>query len=199
MHQDWHLLPLAPGPPLTGRAGGILTSMTKEQRKAYLEGHRKNPLTTTSTGGRILSASQLPWFMLLPPRGFGVLTTTGRKTGKRRRKCVRAIRNGDDVYLVSLKGSTAGWLLNLKANPRVKLRIRDGNFEGIGREITDPTEREQAKKVYAGTVNRFDRLEYRMHRPDSPSDDRIQEMHEKWFTNGTPVVIELSSAVRRRL
>jgi hypothetical protein len=73
------------------------------------------------------------------------------------------------------------------------LRIRDGRFEGVAREITDPTEWQQAKKVYAGTVNPFDRMEYRMHRPDRPTVDRIQEMHEKWFTDGTPVVIELSS------
>ena len=53
---------------------------SSEERQRYLEGHRKNPLTTTDTGGRILSASQVPWFTLLPPDGFGVLTTTGRKT-----------------------------------------------------------------------------------------------------------------------
>jgi deazaflavin-dependent oxidoreductase (nitroreductase family) len=166
--------------------------VTREQREKYLEGHRKNPLTTSVTGGRILSASQLPWFTLRPPKGFGVLTTTGRRTGRKRRKCVRAIRNGDRVYLVSLGGSGAAWLLNLKANPRVSLRIRDGRFEGVAREITDPTEWQHATKVYAGTVNPFDRMEYRMHRPDRPTPERIQEMHDKWFSDGTPVVIELS-------
>jgi F420H(2)-dependent quinone reductase len=95
--------------------------------------------------------------------------------------------------LVSLGGSSAAWLLNLKANPQVRLRIRDGRFEGVAREITDPTERHQATKVYGETVNPFDRMEYRMHRPDRPTADRIQEMHEKWFTDGTPVVVELSS------
>jgi len=28
-------------------------------------------------GDRALSAPQLPWFTVLPPRGFGVITTTG--------------------------------------------------------------------------------------------------------------------------
>jgi hypothetical protein len=51
----------------------------EEQRRAYIRGEWGNPLTTYPTGGRILSAAQLPWFMLLPPRGFGVLTTTGRE------------------------------------------------------------------------------------------------------------------------
>lgn len=167
--------------------------MTREQREKYLEGHRKNPLTTSATGGRILSASQLPWFALLPPRGFGVLTTTGRKTGKKRHKCVRAIRDDDSVYLVALAGASTAWFLNLKAHPRVKLRIRDGRFEGVAREIIDPAEREQAKKIYAGTVNRFDGMEYRMHRSDRPSADKIQQLHEKWFIYGTPVVIKLPS------
>lgn len=163
----------------------------EEQRRAYLEGHRKNPLTTTHVGGRILSGSQLPWFTLLPPRGFGVLTTTGRKTGKKRRKCVRAMRDGDKVYLVALRGSTAGWFRNLKAKPEVKLRIRGGFFRGRAREITDEAEFEHARDVYCATMNPLDRMEYRMHRSDSPSADKIRTMHYKWFTNGSPVVIEL--------
>ncbi|MDQ3958520.1 MAG: nitroreductase family deazaflavin-dependent oxidoreductase [Actinomycetota bacterium] len=172
--------------------------MTEEQRKAYLEGHRRNPLTTTPVGARILSASQLPWFTLIPPAGFGVLTTTGRKSGAPRRKCVRAIRSGDCAYLVALVGSTAAWLLNLKANPRVRLRIRGGTFDGTAREITDPAERAEAKEVYAGAVNPFDRLEYLMHRPGRPTPERIRELHAKWFTDGTPVVVDLSGATRRR-
>src|ERR687895_1476960 len=72
----------------------------EEQRDAYLKGEWGNPLTTKLAGGRILSALQLPYFMLLPARGYGVLTTTGRRTGKKRRKCIRAIRDGDKVYLV---------------------------------------------------------------------------------------------------
>ena len=163
------------------------------QRRAYLEGHRRNPLTTTDTGGRILSASQLPWFLLLPPRGFGVLTTTGRKTGKARRKCVRAIRDGDVVYLVSLKGRSGAWFRNLEANPEVKLRISGGFFRGRAREITDPAELERASSVYASHVNRLDWIEYRMHRADSPTEAKIRGMHAKWFNDGTPVIIELST------
>src|SRR5687767_14414739 len=110
-------------------------SPSNEQRRRYLEGHRRNPLTTTDTGGRILSAAQLPWFTLLPPHGFGVLTTIGRKTGKRRRKCVRAIRDGQRVYVVSLKGASGAWFRNLERNPAVTLRIRGGFFQGRAREI----------------------------------------------------------------
>ena len=163
------------------------------QRQRYLEGHRRNPLTTTNKGGRILSGAQLPWFTLVPPHGFGVLTTTGRKTGKRRRKCVRAIRDGQRVYVVSLKGAFGAWFRNLQQNPEVALRIRGGFFRGRAREIVDSAELDEARRVYVAPVNSLDWIEYRMHRSDSPTEEKIRAMHEKWFNDGTPVVIELSA------
>jgi hypothetical protein len=63
----------------------------------YVPERARNPLVSSPIGGRLLSAVQLPWFMIFPPLGFGVLTTTGRKTGKTRRKCIRAIRREDKV------------------------------------------------------------------------------------------------------
>lgn len=162
-----------------------------EQREAYLRGEWGNPLTTKPTGGRILSALQLPFFMLLPPRGFGILTTTGRKSGKKRRKCVRAIRDGNEVYLVSLRGRYGAWFRNLQTEPRVRLRIRGGTFEGVAREITEPEEYEAGKAVYCGTVNPFDRLEYRAHRRGRPTPERIRDLHTHWFTVCVPVVIDL--------
>lgn len=102
-----------------------------EQRRAYLTGEWGNPLTTIPVGGRILSAMQLPWFTLMPPRGYGVLTTNGRKTGKKRRKCVRVIRTDDRVYLVSLRGPYGAWMRNIHAHPRVSLRVQGGTLEGL--------------------------------------------------------------------
>lgn len=165
----------------------------EEQRRAYLSEEWRNPLTTTPAGGRILSALQLPWFTLLPPRGFGVLTTTGRRTGKKRRKCVRVIRSRDRAFLVSLAGPYGAWFRNLRAHPQVRLRIRGGTFDGLAREIGDPGEHEEAKGIYCGTLNPLDRMEYRMHRRGRPTPGRIRALHERWFRVGTPVVIELSA------
>jgi deazaflavin-dependent oxidoreductase (nitroreductase family) len=173
----------------------------EEQRRAYVEGEWGNPLTTIPLGGRILSAMQLPWFTLWPPRGFGVLTTIGRRTGKRRRTCVRAIRSGDRAYLVSLRGPFGGWMRNIEADAVVTLRIREGRFGGRARSVTDPAELERARQTYCGTVNRFDRMEHRMHRRGRPTPDRIRALHEHWFNVGTPVSIDLSglgSADERR-
>ncbi|MDP9067881.1 MAG: nitroreductase family deazaflavin-dependent oxidoreductase [Actinomycetota bacterium] len=165
----------------------------EEQRKAYLEGEWGNPLTTTKrTGPRILNALQQPFFMLLPPRGYAVLTTTGRKTGKRRRKCVRAIRDGDKVYLVSLPGRYSSWFRNIQGQPQVNLRMRGGTFQGTAREIRDRDEYETARAIYCGTLTVFDRLSYLNHRTGLPTSERIRGMLERWFTVCTPLVVELS-------
>lgn len=163
----------------------------EKQRNAYLEGEWGNPFTTKPTGGRILSALQLPLFILLPPRGYGVLTTTGRKTGKRRRKCV-PIRDGEKVYLVSLPGRYSSWFRNIQAQPQVKVRMRGGTFEGVAREITDPEEYEAGKAIYCASLNLFDRPMYRNHRRGRPTPERIRALLERWFTVCTPLVIELS-------
>ena len=167
-------------------------SPREQQRRAYLEGEWGNPLTTKRTGGRILNALQLPFFMLRPPRGYAVLMTTGRKTGKRRRKCVRAIRDGDKVYLVSLPGRYSAWFRNIQAQPQVKLRMRGGTFDGVAREITEPEEREHARRIYCETITLFDRLSYLNHRTGRPTAERIRQMFDRWLTVCTPLVVELS-------
>jgi deazaflavin-dependent oxidoreductase (nitroreductase family) len=131
----------------------------------------------------------LPHFTVLPPAGFGVLTTTGRKTGKTRRKCVRAIRRGDRVYLVSIRSSA--WLQNVRANPEVRVRIRGGTAAGVAREPRDPAELHEAAQVYCETVNPFDYLECRMWRRGRPTAAKIKELHRAWVEHGTPLVIDL--------
>ncbi len=66
--------------------------------------HNRSKLTTSRSGGKRLSAMQLPWFSALPPRGFGVLTTKGRKTGQPRRTCVRVVRDRRTAFLVAIAG-----------------------------------------------------------------------------------------------
>jgi deazaflavin-dependent oxidoreductase (nitroreductase family) len=159
----------------------------------HVEERKRNPFTRSLQGARVLSAMQLPWFMLLPPRGFGVLTTVGRKTGRKRRRCVRAIRSGDAVYLVSIGGGRAAWLKNIRANPRVRLRVRGGTFDGVARELRDDAEKETARAVYCETLNPLDYAECRLHRGGRPTRARIEELHRKWFETGTPLVVELAA------
>jgi deazaflavin-dependent oxidoreductase (nitroreductase family) len=154
---------------------------------------RPNFFVRSPSGGRALSTIQLPFFMALPPRGFGVLMTIGRRTGKDRRNCVRAIRRGDRVYVAAIGGAEAGWVKNIRANPRVGLRIRGGRFAGVAREPEDGAEREEARAAYCGTVNPFDYAECRLHRKGRPTRAKIEELHRAWFEGGTPLVIELAA------
>lgn len=147
-------------------------------------------------GGRVLSAMQLPWFRLMPPKGFGVLTTTGRRTGRTRRKCVRAIRRGENVYIVSIGGPRAAWMKNIRANPDVTVRIRGGTFRGRARELEDPAEVELAVTAYCGTVNSFDYAECAMWRTGRPTRTKIEDLHRGWFREGTPLVVELDVPTR---
>jgi deazaflavin-dependent oxidoreductase (nitroreductase family) len=153
----------------------------------------------TINGGRILSALQLSWLSLLPPRNYGVLTTTGRKTGKRRRKCIRAIRRADSVYIVSIGGPDILWLKNLDANPNVTLRIRDGTFAGRARKLTDPLETEQAREAYCEPVDYFDYMACMNWRKGRPTRSRIRDLTRGWFDEGVPLVVELEAGARREV
>jgi len=48
-----------------------------------------------------------PWRILPAPNGLAVVTTTGRKSGKRRVRAMRAVRDGDRAYAVSILGERA--------------------------------------------------------------------------------------------
>ncbi|HME05000.1 MAG TPA: nitroreductase family deazaflavin-dependent oxidoreductase [Solirubrobacteraceae bacterium] len=157
-------------------------------------------LLRSATDGRVLSALMLPFFAVRPPSGYGVITTTGRKTGKTRRKCIRVIRAGDKAYIVQLRppelaiahpSATAGWLWNIRANPNVRLRIRGGTFAGVARELTESAELEQARTALCQTVNLFDYGECDFHLRGLPTRAKIKELHRYWFDTGIPLVVEL--------
>lgn len=173
---------------------------TTRDRPAPRERER-NPFTKSSGGGRVLSAMMLPFFLAMPPHGFGVLTTKGRRTGKTRRKCVRVVRDGDKAYLVMLgpallgrtaPESTAGWLWNIRADPNVRLRIRGGTFAGMAHEIEDQAERQRAKEVYCSAVHRFDYVECDFHTGWRPTRDKVERMHRHWFDTGVPLAVDLA-------
>ena len=136
----------------------------------------------------------LPAFSVVPPTGFGVLTTTGRRTGKTRRKCIRAIRTGNRAYIVSIPGAHAAWLRNIRANPHVRLRIRGGTFPAVARELVETTETPEAMAAYCETVNPGDYLTCAMHRRGVPTRSKIQELHRTWFDEGIPLVLELAKS-----
>jgi deazaflavin-dependent oxidoreductase (nitroreductase family) len=160
---------------------------------------KRNVFIQSASGGRLLSALMLPLFTVRPPRGFGVLTTTGRRSGKARPKCIHAVRSGDSAYIVMIRPAkelvemnwVSAWVLNIRADPNVQLRLPEGTFQGVARELSDPAEIREAADVYCAATNLFDYTECVFHRGGRPTRAKIEELHRSWFEHGIPLVVEL--------
>ncbi|MGY0498943.1 nitroreductase/quinone reductase family protein [Nocardia sp. FBN12] len=174
-----------------------------EARRAAAEAEisKHGRLVRGPRDGKLLSAGMLPFFRLRAPRGYGILTTTGRKTGLPRPKCVRIFRDADRAYLVQLMpphvtvqqpDAVNAWLLNVRADPHVTVRLTDGTFSGTAREITDPAELATARALLCDTVVLVDFGECTLHLRGIPSRTKIRELHEYWFDTGRAVAIDLA-------
>ena len=175
------------------RAANVRAAATEHAPK-----HRR--LIRSPKHGQLLSAAMLPFILAWPPKAFGVITTTGRKTGRARRKCVRVIRDGSKAYLVQLRpperamsrpSAVAAWVWNLRANPNVTLRIRGGTVAGVARELEDPAELAEARRVLRETVTLFDYAECGLHLRGLPTSAKIKDLHHYWFETGIPLVVDL--------
>jgi deazaflavin-dependent oxidoreductase (nitroreductase family) len=83
------------------------------------------------------------------PPGYALLETIGRKTGKARRTPVGNARVGDRLWIVAEHGMKAGYVRNIKENPQVRVKLREG-FRGRWHTATahllwddDPRERQR--------------------------------------------------------
>ena len=65
-----------------------------------------------------------------PPPGDAPLETTGRRTGLPRHTPVCDGMDGDRFWLVAQRGWRADWVKNIRANPRVRVKVRTGS--GVG-------------------------------------------------------------------
>lgn len=177
------------------RADAIREAAAAEQPK-----HRR--LITSPRHGQILSALMLPDYQLGTPSGHAVLTTTGRKSGKARRKVVRAIRRNDRVYMVQLRPPkpametplmVAAWVLNIRADPHVRLKLGRRTYAAVMREIDAPAELARAREIFCEPVHLVDYGESLLHLKGMPSRRKIRDLHRYWFDTGVPLVAELQS------
>lgn len=67
-----------------------------------------------------------------------LLTTTGRKSGKRRVTPLQYEWKEGRVYIGAARGQEADWFRNVLANPRVEVRVAAQRFPGLAEAITDP-------------------------------------------------------------
>lgn len=62
------------------------------------------------------------WLGLVP--GHMIIETRGHRTGRTRRTVVGTHRDGDQFWVVAEQGRYAGWVRNLVAQPRLRIRHR---------------------------------------------------------------------------
>ncbi|WP_237737168.1 nitroreductase/quinone reductase family protein [Rhodococcus sp. 21391] len=179
---------------VTVRAEAIRTAAISAAPK-----HRR--LLQSASGGPHPQRNHAPGLRYLHTPWARVLTTTGRKTGQQRRNYVRAIRRHDKVYVVMLRPpalaierplAVSSWVWNMRGNPNIRLRLRRRTCAGVAREISDPTELQQAPEAICETVHLIDYGECRLHLRGRPSRTKIKDLHRYWFDTGIPLVIELA-------
>lgn len=77
------------------------------------------------------------------------LTTRGRVTGEPHEIEIWFAARGATAYLLSGQGAEADWVRNLRAEPRVRLRIGDETREASARFVEDAAEDRRARELLA--------------------------------------------------
>jgi deazaflavin-dependent oxidoreductase (nitroreductase family) len=152
-----------------------------------------NPFARSATFHKLGHATNTVAFRLLPtPRGIAVVTTTGRKTGKRRPRAMRAVRDGDRLYAVAILGANAAWVANIRANPAVRVKLGTRWHDGTGRVVSDPREREQARRAYCAITGWYDYADFANFTWSLPTRARVLAGYDRWFDEGTLVAFDLA-------
>jgi deazaflavin-dependent oxidoreductase (nitroreductase family) len=66
-----------------------------------------------------------------------LLTTTGRRSGKKRVTPLQYELIGSDYYLGAARGTKADWVRNIQACPEVEIRVGARHFHGFAEVVTD--------------------------------------------------------------
>ncbi|MDT5071985.1 MAG: hypothetical protein QOH82_1305 [Mycobacterium sp.] len=111
------------------RNSAVLAKALKYFSRAHIAVYRR-------TNGKL--GAKLLWFPA------ALLTTTGRKSGEPRTTATLCLRDGEKVILPASFGGRDGsplWYLNLKANPAVRVQVRDQHLAMTARDATEEERR----------------------------------------------------------
>ena len=154
-----------------------------------------NPFAGSRGYARLSNVFMRPLFNLFPvPKGFVLLTVTGRRSGRRRQRPVRAVQRDDTLYTVALLGERSDWLRNVRKEPRVGVKVGSRWNSGIAREISDLVEREAALALYVREVFPADYTDYAAYHWGWPTRRKIEQAHRRWAAEGVMVAIDLEVA-----
>ena len=107
------------------------------RRQARIGGPMANPFASAPWFHKLGHATNTMFWRALPtPTGLGVLTTTGRRTGKQRVRALRVIRDGNRLYGVAMLGPKCAWLHNIRAHPDVRIKLGSKTHNATARELT---------------------------------------------------------------
>jgi deazaflavin-dependent oxidoreductase (nitroreductase family) len=150
-----------------------------------------NPFAMSKTFHKIGHVTNTQTWKVMPtPGGLALLTTTGRKTGKRRQRAIRAVRDGDRVYAVALLGAKCSWLHNIRSVPEVRIKLGGRTYDAVAR-VLGPDERAGAEDAYRPIAGWYDYADYANFVWSFPTRNKLLRVHDEWFRTGTPVVFEL--------
>jgi deazaflavin-dependent oxidoreductase (nitroreductase family) len=151
-----------------------------------------NPFSESKTFHKIGHVTNTTPLRLLPtPRGYAIITTTGRRSGKQRMRAMRAVRDGRQVYGVALLGNRTAWLANIQANPNVTIRLGTKTVAATARRVTDPDERARAANAYRPIAGWYDWFDYANFVWSIPTRTKLLAAHDRWFESGAVVAFDL--------
>jgi deazaflavin-dependent oxidoreductase (nitroreductase family) len=93
-----------------------------------------------------------PWmrWMLergIAPKSHALLETTGRKSGQPRRTPVGNGLRGDHFWIVTEHGDKSAYVRNIKANPRVRVKVGRRWYEGTAHLLPDDDPKERMRML----------------------------------------------------
>jgi deazaflavin-dependent oxidoreductase (nitroreductase family) len=66
-----------------------------------------------------------------------LLTTQGRKSGKKRVTPLQYEKIGCDYYVGAARGLKADWVRNIQCDPHVEVRVSSEHFQGVAEVVAD--------------------------------------------------------------
>ena len=101
---------------------------------------------------------RLAFALGLTPPGYALLETIGRKSGQPRRTPVGNGQEGNTFWIVAEHGRRAGYVRNIAANPRVRVKLRQGLRyrwrSGTARLLPEDDPRERQRAISRGKPGR---------------------------------------------
>jgi deazaflavin-dependent oxidoreductase (nitroreductase family) len=83
----------------------------------------------------------------IPLPSLVILETTGRKSGLPRRTPVGKAIEGNTLWIVTEHGRKAGYVRNIEANPRVRVKVGRRWRTGTARAMPDDDPRERQRRM----------------------------------------------------